>query len=134
MLPKCSMPQDIPKKAVLTSAHKVLPEFISVDARLAVCSEIYELLETLEPNVHQFFPISICRESGRKPILRRDGTELATPYYLVNILNRFDPVLIERSDVIVLKGVGGRPDGVFANLNGKKDVVLSKKMVAGHHL
>ena len=70
----------IPQVAILESSHKLLPEFISINAKLAVCPEAKALIEDLEPGRHQFFDVAIRRTKSLIPIQRLNGSLLQTPH------------------------------------------------------
>jgi hypothetical protein len=124
---------DVPERAFLWSDHKALADFVAINAKTAVCPEVKEAIEALEPGRHQCFAVEIVRGSGRKPIFRLDGRELATPYYLFNSSVRLDAVWIEKSEVRIASNPK-RLTLVFP-LPGKKDrVVLRRDIVSGHHV
>ena len=124
---------DIPEVALLETAHKALPEFIAINAKLAVSPEVRALIEELEPGRHQFFSVTIQRERGAKPILRRDGTVLDTPYYVFNSSERLDAVLIEKSVVEVNTYKSGLVT-VSALPFNKPKTVLRRAVIEGHHV
>ena len=64
---------DVPERAFLWSDHKALADFVAINAKRAVCPEVKEAIEALEPGRHQYFAVEIVRGSGRKPIFRLDG-------------------------------------------------------------
>lgn len=124
---------DVPNTAFVQTSHKTLPEFIAINAKLSVSSEVRALIEALEPGRHQFFEVTIQRERGKKPILRRDGTVLDTPYHLFNPTERLDAVLIEKSVVEVIPRKSG-PSIVSALPHNIPKTVLQRSVTEGHHI
>lgn len=124
---------EVPEVALLGSAHKALPEFVAITAKLAVSAEVRTLIEALEPGRHQFFAVTIKRKKGNLPILRRDGTVLDTPYYLFNSTERLDAVLIEKS-VVEVKTYKTGLCTVNASLQDKPKTVLRRAVIEGHHV
>ena len=124
---------EVPEVALLETAPKAIPEFISINAKLAVSAEVRALIEALEPGRHQFFDVVIKRERGKRPILRRDGTVLDTPYYLFNSTERLDAVLIEKSEVEV-KIYNNGLCIVDAWSHNKPKTVLRRSVIEGHHV
>ena len=122
----------VPEVAYLDGWEQYLPAFMAISAHLSVSREIKDVIEALEPERHQFFPVSIQRKGGGKPILAKDSTPLQEPYYLLHPGVRLDAVWIEKSDVKVHQ-FGSQPALVHARLGADK-VVLRREVVEGHHL
>ena len=117
----------------MESAHKAIPEFICINAKLAISPEVKAVIEALEPGRHQFFNVVIERERGTLPIKRLDGSVLDTPYYLFNSTERLDAVWVEKSEVDVAD-TGVLPPLVFS-LPGRADrMVLRSAVIEGHHV
>ena len=124
---------EIPGKAFLLSDHKAVPDFTLINAKMAVCPEVKEAIEALEPGRHQFFAVEIVREKGNKPIFRLDGRELVAPYYLFNSSVRLDAVWIEKSEVKIAAYPNQEP--LVFPLLGKMDrIILRRAVVSGHHV
>ena len=61
-----------------------------------------DLIEALEPDVHQFFPFTVEQQNG---------TAIGRPFWLLNICNRIDAVVASRSTVVkVGPDLQDRPD------------------------
>lgn len=120
---------DVPTEAVLSSNHKTIPDFVPISGMLSVCPEMRALIEELEPEVHELFPVQIKPKNLKKVLLRRDGQSLTEPYYLLNIQTAIDAVCIEQSKI---KSTTIAPGITFVTKEGK--VVLYKNMIAGHHV
>lgn len=128
-------PAEVPKQALLESDHKTVADFVPIDGRLSMCREARDLVETLEPGVHQFFPVSIVRKRGKKAIYRIDGRVLDEPYYFFAPQVSLDAVCIERSEVEVIPLPNGQPPFVRRHiLMSNYNVVLLRSVVAGHHV
>jgi hypothetical protein len=127
-------PAVVPFEGVVTSRHQRIPEFITISGRFSVCEEARDLIEALEPGVHEFFPLYVIPKNPEKILLRMDGTPLIQPYFLINIQTRLDAVCIEKSDVVVVKGA--RCDFVNPRqyMHLVEGITLLKSVIAGHHL
>ena len=125
--------EQVPDLALLESSHTRLTDFIFINAVDAVSPEVKEVVEALEPGRHQFFPVSIQRQRGSKPILGKDGAPLLDSYYVLNPGARLDAVWIERSNVDVREFA---PDKVFVSENRRHrdQVVVRRSVVDGHHI
>ena len=125
---------EVPDTAHLLSGHKMLQDFVPINAKLAMTEEIKDLIEELEPGIHQFFPVKIKRAKGSAHIFHPNGAELTDPYFLFNCGIKIDAVLIDKSEVRVTDiGVGGPP--MVHPIYGKEGrIVLSREMVKGHHV
>ncbi len=124
----------IPNEAFLESEHEVISDFVPINGRLSVCSEVRALIEALEPGIHQFFPVRIIRRRDNKPIYRLDGRELDEPYYYFHVQCMLDAVCIEQSHVKVTQTVFGSSSMVHKVPGHYSRIVLYKDVVAGHHL
>ena len=130
---RLSSRSEIPEVAFLESSHKTLPEFICINAKMAVSPDVRAFVEELEPGRHQFFDVEIRRERGSKPILNKDGQPLQRPYYLLNPGARLDAVWIEKSDVDVNQ-FGSQPALVHEKPGRQDQVVLRRSVIEGHHV
>ena len=121
----------VPKVAFLTSAHPRIPEFVPIGG-LAMIREARDLIESLEPAVHQFFPVEIARKRSTKPICRLDGSVLSEPYYLLHPQVMLDAVWVERSEVWI-KEVPHYPPFV-SPYPGNYKIILRKEITTSHHV
>ena len=80
----------LPIRAVEASKFKTIPDFVSVNGIWTVCEEFKEMVEKLEPELHEFIPIELIRKSGA-PTEKR--------CCLSNIRQVIDSIVPERSDV-----------------------------------
>ena len=120
---------EVPEDAILSSPHKSLPEFLAISGEYAASAAVKDLIESLEPGRHQFFPVTIRRARGDTPILLRDGSVLDAPYYVMIPGVHLDAVWVEKSDVKVSE------TGLvqFSPTQREKGAVLRRSVTAGHH-
>lgn len=83
-------PDGVPTRARLTSKSEEVPDFVQMAGCWAVSGTFRGLVERLEPKVHQFLPVELILGPGR-----------TTPknYFLLNICQKIDAVIPERSNV-----------------------------------
>jgi hypothetical protein len=107
----------------MMDARKSLASLILLpDRLLAVDATLKEIIETLEPGVHQFWPLRITLPKGQ---------DFSGPYYGMVIRCFIDSFVPEQSDVRQSEDV------FFAKGPTKKDygnLTVSKSAVAGAHL
>jgi len=121
---------EVPEDAILSSPHKSLPEFLAVSGQGAASAAVKDLIESLEPGRHQFFPVTIRRARGDKPILLRDGSVLDAPYYVMYPGVHLDAVWIDRSPDVRVTGTGLVQ---FSFTTRERGTVLRRSMTTGHH-
>jgi hypothetical protein len=84
-------PNSIPRIARRKGRRKSPPPcFFMLDGPMVVCAAFRDIVEALEPNTHEFHPITL---------LGKDGSELPDRFYILNILVKLDALVIEKSDV-----------------------------------
>ena len=83
-----------------------------------ITDKIRDVIEGIEPDVHQYLP---CK------LRYRDGTAVPERRWLLNICNRLDTIAAEHSNILV-----DPADGYYLTGNGPFDVKLWKRKVAGH--
>ena len=86
-------PEAVPRRGVLKSGHKKLPDLFRCVGTLAVNETFRDLVESIEPSVHQIFPFEFVSKKGA-PIPGKG------PYYLLNVMQKFDSVLVSKSNII----------------------------------
>ena len=94
-----------------------------------VTDRFVNLVERLEPGVHQFFEI--------QNVVDRAGRSVAKRFYLMNVLTRLDAVIEERSDVHwvpVHEKSDQRVLVMKMGLGRKPKLVLRKSVIQGHHV
>lgn len=123
-------PADVKTEFWLTSRQKTLADFLPVVARWGVSAEFREVVEALEPGLHQFFPIMIRRPNG-KPIERLDGREVGPGhYFIMNPLVRINSLLPEEC----IGKQGQRRTTLNEVLRTVDDLCVSLAVIAGRHL
>jgi uncharacterized protein DUF1629 len=128
-------PDEAPKRVMLESCHKAVPDFVTVHARPALCPEARALIEALEPGVHQFLPVEVVRPGrSKRPIHRLDGRALDEPYYLFIPQTVLDAVWIERSEVRVDPTHLGPPVVVPRYVGRYDNIVLRRELTEGRHV
>jgi hypothetical protein len=116
-------PHERPSEFRMREARKSLGSLILLrDRLLAVDATLKEIIENLEPGVHQFWPLRITLPKGQ---------EYPGSYYGMVIRRFIDSFVPEQSDVRQTEDV------FFAKGPTKKDygnLAVSKNVVAGAHL
>lgn len=113
----------LPKSVRQVSAHIHLPDFLSVRGIWLVHERFREIIEKLEPSMHQFFPIVLERPTG----------DQVADYYLFNAANHLDAVIVERSKAIWRKKSDGTRE--LRGFSREPDsVAMDRKMIADKHV
>jgi hypothetical protein len=119
----------------LISSHKQLAGIFSISGYWGCSGEFKDIVEELEPGVHQFFPVrTITRLRSEKPITRlRDGGPVDDQYFILNCLQLVDAIVPEKSSgpTFRMAVAGGREPTFFT---ARDHVCLSKDRIAGKHL
>lgn len=116
--------ETVPNRAVLLSRHKTIPDFIVLPPAMGVSEAFREMVEDLDPGVHQFFPVTLSRKSGELIDKR---------YYALNICRRLDAVIVEKSNVTWGRtGLGGFP--ILHLGAGPPHFTLSRQAIGGAHM
>jgi hypothetical protein len=122
-------PDQVPTRAVATSSHKRLPTIVSINAWWGVSDTFRNMVETREPGVHQFFPIEIVLKGGILP---------SEPYWIFNIRQRIDAVVVELSRVRWLHHPGTTPvmAAPITLMPGETPfpLVLCRETIGGRHV
>jgi len=98
---------------------------------LGVREDFKDAIEEVEPGVHEFFPLSVTTRGG-KPFPKR--------YFLLNIMQCFDAIIVEKSDarwewVDAIKEIyGERQHLVFRHSRQPNALVMSCPKIDGRHL
>lgn len=116
----------VPKGATQADSNKLvdvfpLPGFACVSQRFRAIVELFE------PGIHQFFPIQL---KSRKRVPYEE------PYFLINVCQRFDSILVKGVDLpwgkIVAGGLKGMP--ILSRMGTKPPLHVSRTTIAGRHL
>ncbi len=111
-------------RAVEQTKFKRYSDFLTVHGCWAVSAAFKEIVESLEPNVHQFFPITLVR--GLKGICDE-------VYYLFNICQKIDSVVIDLSNVrwqVIAEGTIRIPHLILQNAK----IVVDRSKIDGAHI
>ena len=114
----------LPTRARQLSSHKQLPHFFGVDTSPAVSETFKNIVEGLEPDVHQFFPFEVIGKAGKL---------LDRPFFQINVLSKIDAIIPEKSNVYwsLATTLGTY---VLRQGSGPIQLTLRRDMIAGHHL
>jgi len=119
-------PHERPSEFRMAEARESLGSLIKTENRLlAVDAQLKEIIETLEPGVHQFWPIRIIQPKGE---------EFPGPYYGMVIRRFLDSFVPEQSN---FNQTSKGSDSFFTNGPTKKDygnLTVLKSVSAGAHL
>src|SRR5262249_19526423 len=119
-------PHERPSEFRMMEARKSLASIIKTENRLlAVDATLQEIIETLEPGVHQFWPIRITLPKGQ---------EYPGPYYGIVIRRFIDSFVSEQSN---FNQTSKGSESFYTNGPTKKDygsLTVLKRVVAGAHL
>jgi hypothetical protein len=120
------LPQEAPASFVTEKTYKELGSLIKLNNRiLAVDDALKALIETLEPDVHQFFPIEITMPKG---------SVYPKSFYTLVIGQYFDSFVPEKSEKGSFKPDG--PDYYFhtETKKGLNGIALSQAVFGKAHL
>ena len=122
---------EVPTAAEQATDGESLPDILRIKGALAVPTPFRAIVDRLEPETHQFFPITLFRQSGEA---------VAREYFLLNVCRKIDALIIEKSDVYWNHWDQKLPDGCV--IHGKNvsiscdrpQLALRKRDIDGHHL
>lgn len=114
-----------PKSGYTEKKRKKIPAYIDRWSIQMVSESFRQLVEDMEPGVHQFFPFDL--RNGKR------GEPAPEQYYILNIATLLDSVDPEKSDVKRRRGVAGKP-GTFVVSGLSDKFVVRSDVIAGHHL
>lgn len=122
----------MPRQVEIGKKKKKLLDYFSIRGDLGVSQAFKDLLEEMEPGVHQFFPLEVRR---------KDGEPVEGQYYLFVISVLLDTALIPEKSNVIQKGTyreypdGGIYDGIYytASGPGPNKFTLNRKVIGNHH-
>lgn len=119
-------PEIMPTSGFLDKPKKRLPDFISVFGTWIVTATFRDLVETLEPGRHQFFPFTLRSK-------KRNGEIVEKFKFLFNEVNRVEALVPEESDLTWESIPSG---GKILRYTKRPDPVLAmrKTLIAGKHI
>ncbi|WP_420412963.1 imm11 family protein [Roseibium sp.] len=121
-------PAIAPKRIIQTSKHKSWTCFNSPAGVMMVCQAFKDIVDQLEPDVHQFFPVEAVKKDGSPAV--------DSQFYFLNVRQRFEAILFDQS-TLKWKTVqsGGRTLTLPYHSGGHQRIyTLSKPEVAGRHM
>jgi hypothetical protein len=130
-------PTELPSMIRTNSRKKRFHALMKPAGRWIVRDDFRQVVEGLEPGVHQFVPVSIVYDRSGEPIPSEQ------PYYFMNILQCFDAIGEERSEVrrqphVKITQQGGFEQGSKLvpthGLRTAWKLVMRKEIIAGRHL
>lgn len=99
---------------------------ISIFSQFAVTKEVKDFIESWEPGVHEFYPIT--------PVLEKTGEVMPVTYYVLNICNLLDSVVLDHPGVIVERHGEGEKSWVSWSMKTGINMVFHREVVHGKHL
>ena len=126
-------PSKLPTSAKAGDPRKLSTDIVGVNASFSgggggavVSRNLKEAIETVEPGVHQFFPMVLKQ---------RDGTPFPGEFHLLRVRRLFPCVLFRESDHQPLGSVKVEPDvGKPIYRCHDTGLVISRPAMSGHHL
>jgi hypothetical protein len=91
-----------------------------------VSQEVNDIVERLEPGVHQFLPVTL--RNGKR------GQTLEMPYYHMIVLTKIEAIDVDRSESLTYGRLGKRPPAASVGFSFNPHVAIDAAAVQGHHL
>lgn len=111
--------------AKLHTRHKSIPDHFAIMGQRMVSDRLKRAIESLEPGVHQFFPVKLLRKSGES---------FETQYYAFHTIQILDALDDEKSNVFWMPIEGISPSRkMLTHARGEPHWVVRKAVVAGKH-
>ncbi len=118
--------EKVPQKIQIGKKLNILPDLFDIEGGWCVSQTFKDILENLEPNVHQFFPLEVTR---------RDGGPGEGSYYLLVVCHLLDTALVpEQSSVI--KKVASEEFNIYHYTHdgsGLPRYTLNKRVIGNRH-
>jgi len=114
----------VPKSATQTDSNK-LADVFPLPALACVGERFRAIVESFEPGIHEFHPIQLKS---------RKGVPYGEPYFLINVRQRFDSILVKGNNVDWSKRTGGDMDGMPFASRPRAPRFVSRPTIAGRHL
>jgi hypothetical protein len=113
----------VPKRARVMSAHKRYPDLARIRWYWGVRERFKDLVESREPNVHQFFPIQLQYGDERLEEER---------IYIFNICRVIDAINLDKSNISWIKA--GRLPPIPSIIRNPFHLSLDKNKICGFHV
>ncbi|MEM8692512.1 MAG: DUF1629 domain-containing protein [Pseudomonadota bacterium] len=115
-------PDEMPKELIVRKPRKTWPDaFETLNGLLVVSGAAKDVIERLDPGLHQFFPLSIRTKRG---------VVIEGPWFAMNVTERQNSIVIEQSRVLVNKRA---PDRLCSFLWDFKHVTVDPSKLSGIH-
>jgi uncharacterized protein DUF1629 len=82
--------EGFPRALKIRSAHKTLPDFFLLSGKYAISDRMKDVLEKLEPGVHQYIPVILQKKSGEP---------FEGEFFVLHPCSAVDAIVPEQSDV-----------------------------------
>lgn len=118
----------LPTRIRPTTNQKNMPDFARVQLAQICSAKFHELVEALEPNVHQFFPVEV---------VRKNGEHIASMFWFIPC-NRLDTL---ETDLLIpplnelgfYRGSGSSSGIVFSRKKiGQHQIWIDKRVIGDH--
>ena len=116
--------ETVPTESQFHENPKTIPSIFNYSGAWLVDDKVKSVIESLEPGVHQFFPIKLLRVNG----------EVAEERWVLNICQRVDGVEPEKSDLKIKRRPADELITSIMPYAAKRKVVLVERVIKGHHL
>jgi len=111
-----------PGTGSIVNSHKSLPEIFR-QSGFCVHQKFKDAVEGLEPDIHQFIPVTLLRKSGEP---------FEGQYYLMRVCQFIDAVIKEKSDLET--GINENTGNEVWYLRGDPHLTVEAKKIKGRHL
>lgn len=115
-----------PRSATQTDNHKLVDVF-PMPGAACVSDRFRQVVEAFEPGVHEFHPIQLRS---------RKGVPYEERYFLINVRQRFDCILVRGAAVDWREKLAGGLEGMpyLSHRSGRPPLTASRAAIAGRHL
>ena len=114
--------EGFPRALRITSAHKTLPDFFLLSGKHAISSRTKNVLEKLEPGVHQYIPVILQKKSGEP---------FEGEFFVLHPCSAVDAIVPDRSDVFFHTTPAGRKTLRFKKVRPK--LAVQKEEIKSRH-
>lgn len=120
-----TLPEEMPKELIARRSRKSWPDaFTTVNGLHVVSARAKDVIERFDPDLHQFFPLSLRTKSG---------DEIEGPWFAMNVTVRQDSIVVERSNVYVSTRAPDRLCSINSRSKPEDIVVQSERLSPDIH-
>ena len=116
---------NVPTRVKLDVMPETLLDIWMFNSHWLLAEEVKLLIERLEPDTHQFFPIDVYPPDDGPALTRR---------YMINICNRLDSVDHDATPLVWSERPDGTPAFCKVDYYSYGEIAIRVGVVAGHHL